>query len=300
MSGNAETDRKFTQQVLDSFGPQTVPRFREIMGSLITHLHAFAHEVNLQYDEWEEGIKFINSIGQISTPTRNECHRLSDILGLESLVTEITYRVAADGNQVTTSPTILGPFWSPDAPFRANGDSIIQSPHQGRTCLMHGRITDLRTKKPIAGAIVDIWEASSNGKYDFQDPENQLPNNLRGKFRTDADGYYHFYCLKPTGYSLPHDGPAYQLLQALDRHSMRPAHIHLMISHKDYVSVTTQLYPEDDPYVDNDTVFAVKDDLVVSFKPRQNDPKAELDLHFDAVLEPTAHPVATAGSQSRL
>lgn len=282
----AEDDLRFTQQVLDSFGPNTTPRLREIMGSLVKHLHDFARDVNLQYEEWEAGVKYFNSVGQASTPIRNEGHRLSDILGLESLVTEITYRVAADGGQHTTSPTILGPFWSPNAPFRENGDTIIQSPHNGHTCLMHGRVTDLITKQPIANAIVDIWEASSNGKYDFQDPENQEPNNLRGKFRTDKDGYYHFYCLKPTGYSLPRDGPAFELLTALDRHSMRPAHIHLMISHPDYHSVTTQLYPDDDPYVENDTVFAVKDDLVVKFTPRENDPKAEMDLDFNPILEP--------------
>lgn len=93
---------------------------------------------------------------------------------------------------------------------------------------MHGTVRDVITKKPIANAVVDIWQASSNGKYDFQDPENQSENNLRGKFRTDPQGRYHFYCLKPTAYSLPTDGPAGILLTLLDRHPMRPAHIHLM------------------------------------------------------------------------
>lgn len=106
------------------------------------------------------------------------------------------------------------------------------SPHNGQVTWMHGQVTDLETKKPIANAVVDIWEASSNGKYDFQDPENQVPNNLRGKFRTDENGYYGFYCLKPTAYSLPTDGPAWQLLQLMDRSPMRPAHIHLMVSHQ--------------------------------------------------------------------
>ena len=94
---------------------------------------------------------------------------------------------------------------------------------------MHGKVTDLLTGKGIPNAVVDIWQASSNGKYDFQDPENQTDNNLRGKFRTDEKGEYHFYCLKPTAYSLPTDGPAGVLLNLLDRHPMRPAHIHLMV-----------------------------------------------------------------------
>jgi catechol 1,2-dioxygenase len=129
-----------------------------------------------------------------------------------------------------TSSSILGPFWSPNAPFRELGGSIIQDPApNGQPALMHGTVTDLVTGKGIPNTIVDIWQASSNGKYDFQDPENQTNNNLRGKFRTDLNGEYHFYCLKPTAYSLPTDGPAGVLLDLLDRHPMRPAHIHLMV-----------------------------------------------------------------------
>jgi protocatechuate 3,4-dioxygenase beta subunit len=105
----------------------------------------------------------------------------------------------------------------------------MQDPHKGQPALMHGVITDLDTKKPIAGAVIDIWQASANGRYDFQDPENQTPNNLRGKFRTNEKGEYHFYCLKPTAYSLPTDGAAGALFRTLDRHPMRPAHIHLMV-----------------------------------------------------------------------
>jgi catechol 1,2-dioxygenase len=105
-----------------------------------------------------------------------------------------------------TSSSILGPFWSPDAPFRDAGASIIQSPHEGKVCLMHGKVIDMTTKKGVGNAVVDLWQASSNGKYDFQDPKNQSPNNLRGKFRTDADGNYSLYCLRPTPYSLPQDG----------------------------------------------------------------------------------------------
>lgn len=136
-----------------------------------------------------------------------------------------------ESGETPTSSSILGPFWSPNAPFRPLGGSIIQDPvpENGQVTLMHGTVTDLVTKKPIPNAVVDIWQASANGKYDFQDPENQTDNNLRGKFRTDENGKYHFYCLHPTAYSLPTDGPAGVLLKLLDRHPMRPAHIHLMV-----------------------------------------------------------------------
>lgn len=162
-------------------------------------------------------------------------------------------------------------------------------PPGGRATKMHGKVTDLLTGKPIAGAIVDVWQASSNGKYDFQDPENQSDNNLRGKFRTDENGDYYLYCLHPTAYSLPTDGPSFAMLQLMDRHPMRPAHIHVMVTHPDFSGVTTQIYPNDDPYLTTDTVFAVKDDLIVDFKPFKGDPKAELELNYNVILSPKGY-----------
>ncbi|KAK2590563.1 hypothetical protein QQS21_011765, partial [Conoideocrella luteorostrata] len=222
-------DPTFTSHVLKTMGPNMTPRNRQLLSSLITHIHDFAREVELTNDEWMAGVHFINFIGQTSTKTRNEAHRVSDVLGLESLVDEIANKIVAEGDVDPTSSSILGPFWSPDAPFRENGGTIIQDPNpEGRVCKMHGTITDLLTGKPIPGAVFDIWQASANGKYDFMDPENQTPNNLRGKFRADENGKYWFYCYHPTAYSLPTDGPSYQLIKLMDRHPMRPAHIHIM------------------------------------------------------------------------
>ena len=230
-------DPKFTQLVIDTCGPKTSPRMKQVFSSMMRHLHDFAREVDLTPEEWLAGVKFLNETGKIwsdSEGKRNEMHRLSDITGLESLVTEIAnYVQTNDPTYTPTSAAILGPFWSPNAPWRKLGDSIIQDKHEGTVTYMHGIIRDLATHKPIPNVTFDMWQASSNGKYDFQDPENQSDNNLRGKFKTDENGEYRLYCLRPTAYSLPVDGPSYQLLQALDRHPMRPAHIHLMVSQCD-------------------------------------------------------------------
>ncbi|SLM39855.1 catechol dioxygenase [Lasallia pustulata] len=276
----------FTQNVIDAMGPKTGPRTRQVLGCLIKHVHDFAREVELTTDEWMMGVRFLNAVGQISDAKRNEGQRISDVLGLESLVDEIEHKLATETDEIPTSSTILGPFWSPNAPFRDNGDSIIMSPHKGQVSLMRGRVMDFVTKKPVAGAVVDIWQASSNGKYDFQDPENQVDNNLRGKFRTDGEGLYSLYCLHPTPYSLPTDGPAGVLLNLMDRHPMRPAHIHLMVGHDNYKPVTNQIFPKDDPYLESDTVFAVKDDLVVDFHPLEGDQNAKLGLEYDILLVP--------------
>ncbi|KAI1446105.1 aromatic compound dioxygenase [Annulohypoxylon stygium] len=283
-------DPNFTQHVIDTMGPNTTPRNRVVLGALIRHIHDFAREVDLTIDEWMAGVKYINAVGRVyseSNQTRNEAHRLSDILGLETLVDEIAHKIISDTDVDPTSSAILGPFWSPNAPFRENGGTIIQDPAKdGRVVLMHGVISDLVTGKPIPGAVFDIWQASANGKYDFQDPDNQTPNNLRGKFKADENGKYWFYCYYPTAYSLPRDGPSFQLLNMMDRHPMRPAHIHIMVTHPEYKGCTTQLYPKEDEWLSSDTVFAVKDDLVVDFKPLKGDDKAKLELDYNVILAP--------------
>ncbi|KAK6441624.1 hypothetical protein LTR95_002135 [Oleoguttula sp. CCFEE 5521] len=295
-------DPDFTQHVIDTCGPKTSPRFKQIFAAGIRHLHDFAREIDLTPEEWLAGVKFFNETGKLwaeSDGKRNEMHRLSDIVGLESLVTEIANYVQTEDKTYTpTSAAILGPFWSPNAPWRQLGDSIIQDEHKnGLVTYMHGIVKDLVTQQPIPNVTFDMWQASSNGKYDFQDPENQSDNNLRGKFKTDEKGEYRLYCLRPTAYSLPQDGPSWTLLQAVDRHPMRPAHIHLMVTHDDYKPVITQIYPKDDPWLATDTVFAVKDDLVVDFVPITETPngmkehtgpggKATRELELNIVLAP--------------
>jgi len=284
---------EFTPNVINSIGPGATPRTREIFTSLFKHVHDFAREVELTTEEWTTGMTFLNAVGHTwftSNGTRNEMHRLSDIIGLESLVDEIAhthFSESADSGNPTSS-SILGPFWSPLAPFRENGASIIQCPHEGIVCFMHGKVIDMNTKKGVPNAVVDLWQASSNGKYDFQDPQGQTPMNLRGKFRTDAEGNYSLYCLRPTPYSLPQDGPSWDLLKALDRHSMRPAHMHAMVSGDGYKQVVTQLFPKDDPWIETDSVFATKDDLVVDFAPIQGNAQAQVELKFDFVLVPVS------------
>jgi hypothetical protein len=67
-----------------------------------------------------------------------------------------------------------------------------------------------------------------------------------------------------------------------------------------YKPVTTQLYPRDDPYVTNDTVFAVKDDLLIDFKPREGDANAKLDLEYNIRLAPRNGKTAPMDGVARL
>ncbi|TPX10360.1 uncharacterized protein E0L32_008765 [Thyridium curvatum] len=281
-------DPNFTAHVIGLMSPETKPRHREVLTSLISHLHDFCREVELTQDEWVMGVNYINRIGQAYQKNRNEAWRVCDILGVESLVDEINHKVVTDKDLKPTSSTILGPFWSPETPFRELGSSVVQNmPKDGELTYFHGVISDAETGKPVAGAVFDMWQASTNGKYDVFDPENQTRHNLRGKFRTDENGKFYFYCLKPTEYAIDTTGPSAELLKIMGRHPYRPAHIHMMVTHPDYIGVTAQLYPNDDPYLETDTVSAVKDDLLLYFKPVQNEPKgAVLDVEYNVRVLP--------------
>ena len=158
---------------------------------------------------------------------------------------EITYKLADEAKDAPTATAILGPFFRADTPYRKNGDNLVTGVKDGEMAFMHGQVVDCETKKPLVGATVEVWQASTNGLYEQQDPD-QVEHNLRGKFVTDDEGRYYFYCLRPTPYPVPDDGgflglltfrievltiigPAGKLLQLLDRHPFRPAHIHIIV-----------------------------------------------------------------------
>jgi catechol 1,2-dioxygenase len=204
-NGSSKFDPTFTQHVIDAMGPKTSPRMREVMTLLIRHVHDFAREAELTVDEWMAGVELLNWAGKMSDDKRNEGQLVCDVIGLESLVDEITYKKAADAKDTATASAILGPFWRSDAPHLENESSVVHGVDDGEITYMHGHVIDLVTKKPIAGATVDIWQASTNGLYEQQD-KNQVDCNLRGIFKTDENGRYAFYCLRPTPYPVPDDG----------------------------------------------------------------------------------------------
>jgi catechol 1,2-dioxygenase len=239
----------------------------------------------------------------MSDDRRNESQLLCDILGLESLVDEITYKLASDAPDAPTATAILGPFWRKDAPKRKMDDCIVANTDEGDNTYMHGSVTDYRTGEPIEGAELDVWHTAPNGLYEQQDP-NQPDFNLRGRFTTGKDGAYSFYCLRPTSYPIPYDGPAGKLLQLLDRHPYRPAHIHFIISAPGYKPIVTQIFDRQDKYISNDAVFAVKDSLIVDFIPYEGDPKAQFELPYNFRLakyeDARSHTIAGASEQSSI
>lgn len=240
-------------------GADTDHRLKQVMSSLVQHLHAFIKDVGLTQEEWEYGIGFLTRTGQMCSGERQEFILLSDTLGVSMLVDAINNR-RPEG---ATENTVFGPFHVDDAPIRAMGDNISLD-GKGESCLFEGRVLDLEGK-PIAGATVDVWSDNAEGFYDVQQPGIQPKWNNRGRFITGADGRYTFRGIKPVSYPIPDDGPVGQMLGHLGRHPYRPAHMHYLVTAPGFQKLVTHTFVGGDDYLTSDAVFGVKNTLVAPF-----------------------------------
>jgi hydroxyquinol 1,2-dioxygenase len=276
-----------TERVLASFDASPSPRLREILRSLVAHLHAFATEVRLTEAEWAIAIEFLTRVGQISNDRRNEAILLSDVLGLSMLVVGLEH--AASGR--ATPSTVLGPFFVEGSPEFALGDDISGGA-PGSPCFYSGRVLS-STGEPVAGARMELWHSDESGHYDVQ-YEGLSTAQGRGHLHTGSEGRYAFSSVLPSAYPIPDDGPVGQLLAASRRGIMRPAHMHFRISAPGFVTLTTQLYVAGDPYLGRDAVFGERDELVSEFVRHEPGPAPDgrvLDMPFhtasyDFVLAP--------------
>ena len=273
------------------------PRLRELLTSLVTHLHAFVKETGLTAQEWEQGIAFLTAAGHKCDEERQEFILLTDVLGVSMLVETINHRTAGG----STESTVTGPFHVVASPPRALGDSISLD-GKGEPCLVTGQVTG-PDGEPVPGASVDVWQASADGFYDVQQPGIQPERNLRGLFTADADGRFWFSTIVPRYYPIPDDGPVGGMLHAAGRHPFRPAHVHFIVTAPGHQTVTTHLFVAGSPYIDSDAVFGVKESLVRSF-PLVDDPARAAEhglpnpfrtVHFDVRLLRAQDAPAAAG-----
>jgi hydroxyquinol 1,2-dioxygenase len=252
---------KLTQDVVAAFA-NAPPRLREIMTSLVKHVHAFARDVDLTQEEWLAGLKFLTKTGQISTERRPEFILLSDTLGLSMMIVTLAHARESSNAQGATEATVEGPFYwagSPEYPLGAD----ISAGASGEPAYYSGRVLDLQGR-PLAGALLDIWSGDGDGKYDVQlaaEPEMKA----RGRIHTDAQGRYWFWSIRPSYYPIPDDGPVGDMLRATNRNIFRPGHIHMQVSAPGHVMLTTHVFVNGSPYIDEDAVFGKRDSLVVEF-----------------------------------
>ena len=252
-----ERQEHVTEAVLDAYQHIADPRLREIMLSLISHLHAFARDVHLTEEEFHQAVGYLVKLGQLTNDTHNEAVLMSGSLGFSTLICLLN-----NGNrgQTETTANLLGPFWRMNSPRTENGGSIIRSPTPGAPLFVNCVVRD-QQGRPVAGAEVDVWHSSPEGLYEQQD-ETQADMNLRGKFTTDAQGRFGFRSVRPAGYPIPVDGPVGDLLRAAGRHNMRPAHLHFLIFKDGFKTLISQVYVKGDPHLDTDVQFGVTRALV--------------------------------------
>ncbi|MFQ3789617.1 intradiol ring-cleavage dioxygenase [Halomonas sp. A29] len=271
------TEANSVEAVNARMGEETDPRLREVMASLIRHLHGFVKEVGLTQAEWEAAIDFLTRTGQMCDDRRQEFILLSDTLGVSMLVDAIQHRRPAGA----TENTVFGPFHVNGAPELPMGASISLD-GKGETCRYQGRVLDLEGN-PIEGVRIDVWSDNSDGFYDVQQPDAQPAWNNRGVFITGADGRYDFIGIKPVSYPIPDDGPVGQMLASLGRHPWRPAHMHFMLEHPDYERIVTHTFVSGDAYLTSDAVFGVKDSLIIDYR-EVLDTHVKWKANFDFVM----------------
>ncbi|MBI5260492.1 MAG: catechol 1,2-dioxygenase [Bradyrhizobium sp.] len=236
------------------------PRLRQIMVSLVSHLHDFIRDVRLTEAEFREATAILAEMGRLTTDTHNEVVLMAGSLGVSSLVCLLNN---GDQGNVETDQSLLGPFWRLNSPRVENGGSIVRSNTPGAPLFVSGRVVD-RDGRPVAGAEVDVWHASPVGLYENQDPE-QAEMNLRGKFTTDSDGRFSFRSVMMVGYPVPTDGVVGRLLKAQGRHPYRPAHLHTLIFKPGFKVLISQVYDPADPHLDSDVQFGVTKPLIADF-----------------------------------
>jgi catechol 1,2-dioxygenase len=258
MGDAPNANRGFTDRVLKSYSGIEDPRLRALVLALIGHLHAYVGETRLTDQEWEFAWTFMGRMAAV--PDRNEFLLAGDVLGVSQLIETLNH----DRPGQSVGFALVGPFLRADAPFRKRDDSIASDDTPGTRVRVSGKVLDVENRQPLAGAILDVWQAATNGLYENQD-DNQPDYNLRGRFKTDEDGSYEFVALMPTAYPVPTDGPMGELLRVAKRWSYRPAHIHVIASFPDHETLVTQIFKKGDDQTADDSVFTASENMLGDF-----------------------------------
>jgi protocatechuate 3,4-dioxygenase beta subunit len=145
----------------------------------------------------------------------------------------------------------------------------------GTVMLISGRVYGHDTRRPLVNAIIDVWQANAQGRYDNDDP-NRLPAAgvflNRGRLITDENGYYEYETIKPAPYQI-------------GENTWRPSHIHYLVRHPQYRQLVTQLYFRGDEHQRTDQF--IRNSLIINLNDRRNGQNAYKTGTFDIVLAPS-------------
>jgi catechol 1,2-dioxygenase len=265
-----------TEKAVKAYSQIADPRLRELTAGLIRHLHAFVKETRLTDQEFETAWTLMAEMAKFTGDERNEYLLLCDVLGVSELIDAINHQRPPSA----VGYALVGPFYRANAPQRKRGASIASDDTDGERVRISGRVYDLTTRAPIGGAVLDVWQAATNGFYENQDP-TQPDYNLRGRFQTDNDGTFELVALLPTPYPVPIDGPVGELLRLAKRQPNRPAHIHFIVSAPNYECLITQVFRSGDPIIDEDPVFSADRNLIGDFRRDTGQYRLQYDFQLN-------------------
>jgi hydroxyquinol 1,2-dioxygenase len=285
-------EQNLTDVVLERWKSIPDARLKQIMQSLIKHLHGFVRDIEPTEAEWATAIDFITRLGQKSDDKRQEVILFSDVMGVSMLVDALNHRLASGA----TPTTVEGPFHVPNSPQFADGGNMAKDA-PGIPCFVSGKVRDL-DGRPVAGAKLDLWQTDGEGLYEAQ--RDVTEPWMRGLYRSQPDGSYIVRTVAPIGYTIPMDGPVGELMNKTSISHMRPAHIHFCVEAPGYHRVVTHLFQRGCPYIETDVVYGVKEPLIVDFvkKPAGTAPNGEkIDtpyyiINYDFVLQKAAKAAA--------
>jgi len=288
------TEQNLTDVVLERWKNIPDPRLRQVMGSLIKHLHGFVRDIEPTEAEWATAIDFLTRTGKMCDDKRQEFILFSDVMGVSMLVDSLNHRLASGA----TPTTVEGPFHVANAPEVADGGDMAKGA-PGVPCFVVGKVRDL-DGKPVGGATLDLWQTDGEGFYEAQRDVSEPW--MRGLYKTRPDGAYVIRTVAPIGYTIPMDGPVGELVKKTTISPMRPAHIHFCLESPGYHRVVTHLFQRGCPYIETDVVYGVKEPLIVDFleKPAGVAPNGEkVDtpfyvINYDFVLQKSAAKAAAA------
>ena len=279
---SSENLTALTQSSFDKLADQ---RLQFILKSLVGHLHDFARDTKLTHEEWGAGLDFLHRAAAITDESRSEFSLMSDVFGLSSLID-----LLAMGSEKATPGSNLGPFHSRGSPIMKSPANLLRD-NPGQAAVFRGKVLDLNGN-PIANATVDFWQNADNGLYWQQDPQ-QPQDNLRCMLKAQEDGSFEIATIRPKPYTIPMDGPVGAMFEQSKRSPWRPAHLHLIVEAPGHRTLVTEIFDEEDPYLDTDAVFGVREVLVAKYKPvvdaellsRYKEHKNLLEVNLDLVLE---------------
>lgn len=247
-------------------------RVREVVPDMLAAIHEVLQRHRVTEEEWFGALGFLGEVAKA-----DELILLSDVTRTSVLIDALSH----DGDESgATASDVEGPMYTDVPPFRKKIYEEYEGMGEEDPLFVRGTVSST-DGSPLAGAVVDVWQTGPAGGYDLWD-ERQPDGNFRGRVRAEDDGAYEFQTMLPKPYTVPTEGPTGRYLEAIGQHPWRPAHIHFKVEAPGHRRLVTQVFFPGDPYLENDTIGAVKPSLVRPVE-REN---GQLTCRFDIALAP--------------